>query len=443
MSRSLTTMIAIPAGGLLLSVALGTVLSARDGSIPLAPQAAPPLTTQPVTGLATEEIPCSACHTCENPTPGNLCLRPCTRTSPEAIADELARRKRGPDVVILDELEDLYLPVPFDHKGHADMAEMTRGCVVCHHYTPAGRTVHPACKSCHEVSPVREDMRKPSLKAAYHRQCLNCHREWSHETACEICHAPKAGRAAAGAQRMPTKDDIMGQMHPPIPQPDVEIYQTKHRYRAGTKVVFRHKEHIRRFGFKCAECHHEDSCSRCHEEGKPTTQRVKTLEEHHNPCAHCHDMESPERCDHCHYLEGEPEPPRFDHASTGWPLGRYHEDKGCRACHVAVRFVKLDRDCNTCHGDWEPDTFDHKITGQVLDENHAEVDCEECHIDRKFDRPPRCDECHDEDEGIAFPKKRPGRVVDVKKTGADPKPPGDALEKRPGAVGEGKRGAGS
>ena len=29
----------------------------------------------------------------------------------------------GPDVVILGELQKTYLPVPFDHKGHAKMAE--------------------------------------------------------------------------------------------------------------------------------------------------------------------------------------------------------------------------------------------------------------------------------------------------------------------------------
>ncbi|MCP4247852.1 MAG: cytochrome c3 family protein, partial [bacterium] len=307
--------------------------------------------------------------------------------------------------------EDLYLPVPFDHKGHAMMAEMTRGCSVCHHYTPEGAR-HPACKSCHEVSPVREDMQKPGLKAAYHRQCLNCHREWSHATACEVCHPPKAGRGSARRPaRPPSKDDIMGRMHPPIPEPDTKIYQTKHLQRPGTQVVFRHKEHIHRFGFKCAECHHEDSCSRCHEEGKSEANHVKTLAEHHNPCATCHDMESPEGCTRCHWEEGKPQPAAFDHASTGWPLGRYHEDKSCRACHKAVRFVKLDRACNVCHADWSPDNFAHTITGQTLDETHADLDCQECHEDGRYDRPPSCDNCHDEEDGVVFPKRRPGPVA--------------------------------
>ncbi len=355
------------------------------------------------------QVPCEACHTCQKPTPENLCLRSCTRTL--AAAANEAFQKRVPDMVILNELEDLYLPVPFDHKGHASMAEMTRGCEVCHHYTPEG-TEHPACKSCHEVSPIREDMRKPGLKGAYHRQCLSCHREWSHETACEICHQPKAGRGQGpGQTEPPRKDDIMGRMHPPIPEPDVTLYQTKYKEVTGTRVLFRHKEHIHRFGFRCAECHREDSCSRCHEEGKSEAEREKTLEEHHNPCSQCHDMKAPNLCDHCHRLESEPEPPPFDHASTGWPLGRYHENANCRACHIAVKFVKLDRECNKCHGGWNAETFDHAVTGQLLDEHHAEAGCEECHLDRKFDAAPGCLECHEEEEGIAFPAKRPGPVA--------------------------------
>jgi len=354
-------------------------------------------------------VPCSACHMCDRPTPESLCLRGCNRGSARAVANGMSKEK-VPSVVIMDELEDLYLPVPFDHAGHADMARMTRGCVVCHHYTPEGAE-HPACKGCHEISPVREDMRKPSLKAAYHRQCMACHREWSHETACETCHQPKAGRGIErGAQRVPTVDDIMGQMHPPIPEPDSKTYQTKYKFVAGTKVLFRHKEHIHRFGYTCAECHHEDSCSRCHEEGKSEAERPKTLEEHHNPCATCHDMETTERCDHCHWGQDKPEPLPFDHARTGWPLGRYHQDKSCRVCHLTIRFTELDRSCKTCHEGWTPDNFNHAVTRQLLDETHAEIDCEECHADRAFDNTPTCDACHDKEDGIVFPDRRPGSV---------------------------------
>jgi hypothetical protein len=329
-------------------------------------------------------------------------------------------------VILLDMLSDVtdvkdhFGPVPFDHSGHAEWAEIAGGCVICHHYTPEG-AAHPACRSCHEISFRHEDIRKPGLKGAYHRQCMGCHREWSHETACSVCHLSRVGAEATGtAVETVSKDDVMGKMHPPIPEPEVEVYHTKHKHPPGTNVIFRHKEHTQRFGFKCAECHRGDSCARCHEYGKTHTQQVRTLEEHHKPCADCHvtDDADEKRCAHCHWEQGKPQPGPFDHAGTGWPLSRYHTKNTCRACHKGVKFVKLDRDCNACHEDWAPDNFDHRVTGQTLDENHVETDCEECHIDRKFDVAPSCDECHDEDEGITFPEKRPGPFVEI----AEPAP---------------------
>lgn len=409
-------------------------------------------TEQPEPPKAKHDVPeatdCRDCHTCDKPTAEDPCLRPCGRSREAEAIEALSHGDVPQGVILLDMLSDVkdvkdhFGPVPFDHSGHARWAEIAGGCVICHHYTPEG-VAHPACRSCHEVSFRHQDMRKPGLKGAYHRQCLGCHLEWSHETACDVCHLSRVGGEGQGRTGATvTKDDVMGKIHPPIPEPEVEIYQTKYRGRPGAKAIFRHKEHTQHFGFKCAECHRGDSCLRCHEEGKQHKQHVRTLEEHHNPCAHCHDMESPEGCGHCHWEEGKPQPPPFDHATTGWPLGRHHEDKSCRVCHKNVRFVKLDRDCNKCHEAWAPDNFDHRVTGQALDENHAETDCEECHIDRKFDQPPTCDECHDEDEGIAFPDRRPGPVVNVKqKTVGGSMPSDKTPPKAPGAVGQEKSGA--
>ena len=378
---------------------------------------------QPKAPLAVEELPCSFCHTCDKPTRRHPCLRVCPRTSAAAIATRMSQ-KRGPEVVILDELENLYLPVPFHHRGHAEMADTTEGCSVCHHYTPEG-AAHPACKNCHETSPKREgldNMRKPSLKAAYHRQCMGCHREWSGGTQCAACHPPKMGQG----QKVPSGKDLLQGMHPPIPEPHTKIYEPKTKPRAGAKIIFRHKEHVDRFGLKCAECHREESCSRCHQEGgQESQQRAAMHGDPHGACSACHDVENKDACDHCHWNEGERKPEPFDHAPrTGWPLGKYHAKLSCRTCHERVPFAKLGRDCNTCHGGWEPDSFHHAVTGQLLDKNHEDVACADCHSDRKFDTPPTCDECHDEDEGIAFPAKRPGPLVVPSQRGND-SPPGD------------------
>lgn len=353
-------------------------------------------------------IDCARCHTCDRPTHDNPCFIPCTRATVDAIAREFAG-KTGPDLVIMRELEDRYVPVPFDHKEHARWTEIMGGCGVCHHYTPEGAE-HPACKTCHEVKPEREDIRKPGLKGAYHRQCMGCHREWSRNTKCVLCHAlkPPSGETVP----IPTLEDLKAQMPPPTPVPDTEIYETKSVSAPGTKAIFRHKEHAYQFGFECADCHRGDSCARCHGEVRVHTQQVRAPGEHHKDCSNCHDTKTPDECDRCHWEEGKPMPKPFDHGDTGWALNRYHKGKNCRLCHMTVPFTKLDRDCNKCHDDWEPDEFDHAVTGQVLDENHADVDCGDCHADRRFDRAPSCDECHDED--VSFPAQRPGPVVTPK-----------------------------
>ena len=358
-----------------------------------------------------DESACGRCHSCNNPTPQDTCLQSCTRPRDADMSGG-----RGPDLVILNQLEDAYLPVPFDHKGHAEMADMIEGCVTCHHHTPKGQQ-HPACKTCHGISDAQASIDKPGLRGAYHQQCLNCHREWINERDCDICHREKTRRLTSSeAVTTPTKDDILGLMHAPIPEPDTDIYRSRSLQITETQVIFRHREHTHRFGFKCVECHHERSCARCHASNKEQKQ-PRTLAEHHERCIRCHKRDMnltgrrTGRCGRCHWREDQPMPEPFDHAATGWPLNRLHEDKDCRDCHTAVPFVKLEKNCNACHSRWSPSVFDHRVTGQVLDDDHAEHDCELCHVDRRFDQPPTCNECHDEDDGITFPARRPGPGV--------------------------------
>jgi len=370
------------------------------------PSAPGPASARPGTPAAAAD--CVRCHTCALPTPAERCLAPCTRPQPRTPRTP---DRMGPDSVLIRELENLYWPVPFDHRGHARMAEMARGCVTCHHNTPAGQEP-PACKTCHSPTDPGTDITKPSLKGAYHRQCLNCHKDWTAETDCAKCHPLKTDTARAALP--PSRDDLLALLHPPIPQPETDVYRVGAAGASATVVVFRHQEHVQRFGLTCAECHHEESCSRCHAaDAKP--KEVRTLAEHHRPCEICHrgDMEGDPtqivgKCERCHWRAEQPKPEPFDHARTGWPLSRYHQTVGCRKCHPAVPFAKRDRDCNACHAAWEPGKFNHAVTGQTLDENHADADCQTCHAERKFDRPPTCGECHDKDSGITFPDRRPG-----------------------------------
>jgi len=391
-------MIRISESALALALAL-----ASTGRMAAAPHPEGPYDKLPSEG-------CLRCHTCAEPTPEVPCLLTCSRAAvtPSRVED-------GPDIVILDQLVELYLPVPFDHKGHARMAEMTHGCATCHHFTPPG-TPHPACRTCHDPKSAGTDIAKPGLKGAYHRQCLNCHKEWTDEKDCVKCHAPKTGTPLDALAATVTKDDLLGRMHPPIPEPDTEIYRAEARNAAGKLVIFRHREHIHRFGLACVECHHEDNCRRCHSAGNGHQQQQRTLAEHHKPCLVCHAVDMDEsgadqsRCKRCHWSSGEPRPRSFDHADTGWPLSRYHADKSCRACHKTVPFAKLERRCATCHGDWAPGKFDHAVTGQQLDETHAGIDCADCHAGGDYTAKPTCGECHNAEE-VSFPSKRPGQQV--------------------------------
>lgn len=373
-----------------------------------------PAEVQPVTSSHVS-AECRACHTCAQPSTKDRCLRPCARPHGAAVGT-LAEPPQG--IILLDMLSDAhdakdhFGPVPFDHSGHAKWAEIAGGCTICHHYTPKDST-HPACSSCHEIAFKHEDLSKPGLKGAYHRQCMGCHREWSHDTKCGVCHLPRVGEDGATIDASAiTKDDVMGSMHPPIPTPDIKRYQTNQPPNIGSSVYFHHERHTEGYDLTCAECHRGDSCARCHEpDRQPVVPRNRTTKEQHAACSICHDTDDEKQCSDCHRGEGAPIPKAFQHESTGWPLSKYHRDHSCRVCHKPIRFVKLDRECAACHGDWDTETFDHAITGQILDENHLEADCADCHTGRKFDQSPRCDECHDEEEGISFPAKRPGPLV--------------------------------
>lgn len=67
-------------------------------------------------------------------------------------------------------------------------------CSGCHHNSPASANP-PKCVSCHGKVGDEKDGVKPALKAAYHQQCMGCHRQMGiqkpADTACAECHAKK------------------------------------------------------------------------------------------------------------------------------------------------------------------------------------------------------------------------------------------------------------
>lgn len=124
-----------------------------------------------------------------------------------------------PDEVVIDSMTELFEGVVFDHELHADLGE---DCSVCHHHTTGTGTADEACISCHADSPETDSVAcaechvvepfsadqinkeaqniyqyhvdQPGLKAAYHWNCIGCHKAMDGPVACEDCHA----RTAAG-----------------------------------------------------------------------------------------------------------------------------------------------------------------------------------------------------------------------------------------------------
>jgi hypothetical protein len=278
----------------------------------------------------------------------NAETRPATQPASQPI-------NRGPPTVVLNDLVALYDPVPFDHASHSKMAEMWNGCQTCHHRTPnpatrpsdipttrtqADSAAIPRCKSCHPATPDNPQIKMPSLKGAYHRQCLNCHREWTGENACVKCHAPRDAKIVKAA---PEVDDIAGRMHPPIPEPKDQVLRARFTPVAGRNVLFRHNEHAHQFGIRCATCHRRDSCTDCHADGaanavesaRPRPMQIAaTWRDSHAPCISCHEHDS---CNHCHYPDDYPEPEAFSHSTSGQTLDKDHNQLKCVQCHAQLK----------------------------------------------------------------------------------------------------------
>ncbi len=72
-------------------------------------------------------------------------------------------------------------PVTFAHEKHSKVE-----CAKCHHKDAASPK---ACTTCHDVKEVKNDA--PKVQDAFHKVCLNCHKEQGGSkapTKCNECH---------------------------------------------------------------------------------------------------------------------------------------------------------------------------------------------------------------------------------------------------------------
>lgn len=340
-----------------------------------------------------QALKCKSCHATEYPTKKDPGLKDCPRKSMVSVYHSPLE---GPEVVVINEMSDNYEGVVFSHRVHSQMAEMTTGCTGCHHYNTTGPVLN--CRNCHENNRFREDVSVPDLKAAYHRQCLSCHKQWSHENGCNSqCHLRK------GSDREKVIENIKGKTHPKLPEPDKMIWETN--YEESKIVTFFHNEHTNLFKISCKSCHGQDNCIKCHETknhedfSKPVKIK-KSFEDHHKPCINCH---SGNYCQKCHK---DKEMTPFNHSKTGWALKFYHSNLACAKCHgTNMPYKKLDNNCTSCHKNFVQGKFDHKSIGLTLSENHKGFDCKDCHQEGNFSANPKCSPCHDDK---SYPAQLPG-----------------------------------
>jgi hypothetical protein len=339
---------------------------------------------------------CLACHACEVPTKVNPCLKKCPRDEMVTVHHSA---EAAPEKIVLNKLEGsaaLYEPVSFAHRAHAEMSEMSGNCVLCHHYNRPGAVL--GCSECHatEIASKSADLSKPSLKGAYHRECMKCHQECGLSTDCESCHAPKAGTSAAAPERRTPGATV----HPT--KPGRLVIETAND--DGKLVTFFHDDHAGRFGLACSSCHTDERCAQCHKAAASATPIVH-ITGGHDRCAPCHSVD--DNCGFCH--SNQPRA-RFNHfRKAGFDLTRFHSTLACTRCHGHTSNYKgLSRTCSACHTKWASGSFDHSVTGLKLDETHAAMDCENCHLEKDFAKKPTCSGCHDDK---SYPKEIPGTRV--------------------------------
>jgi hypothetical protein len=204
----------------------------------------------------------------------------------------------------------------------------TENCSACHHVLDQAtkklvyaKGQEGSCRYCHQEE-GRPGM--PSLQAAAHEQCLNCHRKLSNRGLtspmpldCAACHGAEAQAQLAKKQqelvaKLPGGD--IPRLQRGQPNATLVRYEGKaHGGAAGQEaslppVPFNHQAH-EKYTDSCRVCHHAsmESCSACHTRGGSDKGGFVTFEQamHRRSaeasCIGCHDSQKDRaNCAGCH-----------------------------------------------------------------------------------------------------------------------------------------------
>ena len=94
-----------------------------------------------------------------------------------------------PTKVTIEHIKKLFGPVVFDHKKHAAKDGLKIDCITCHHEMKEGKAVK-GCQTCHGEAAKGKVV---SLKDAYHKVCMDCHKvkKGKAPVKCADCHPKK------------------------------------------------------------------------------------------------------------------------------------------------------------------------------------------------------------------------------------------------------------
>lgn len=204
----------------------------------------------------------------------------------------------APETIALGSMAKVYEPVAFCHEMHS---VLTEDCGSCHHQSGAGET--PPCSKCHPATLTSKKTGPPGLKDAYHRQCIDCHKEMEMgPTGCMDCHTKRKAETQAVkqvSQETPVKHESKAL---------AETFTLSSLENMYQPVEFSHAMHAE-VAEGCASCHHHSpagqtpACGECHGEPfDPQNLHMPGLKgAYHLQCMNCHrETGAPVGCTECH-----------------------------------------------------------------------------------------------------------------------------------------------
>ena len=316
---------------------------------------------------------------------------PCQAPDGDATARTTAPgpEDKGPDECVLYHLVDRYEPTRFSHANHVDYEG---DCEVCHHHASEVEK-YPPCRACHGLG--SDDLDKPGLKGAYHRQCMNCHRQMeSGPLGCEECHKERERLAVSGEElaRKYVQDTM----------------KLGHISKDFAEVVFHHKIHVE-VTDSCEACHHHHGeveatppCRECHRTAETDDRGgVPSLKDaYHEQCLTCHrasDKEgkkSPLQCTDCHHSRNAPRTVDLGAVAKRYKAVTFDHEmhvettEFCTDCHHASKTFDRIVACGKCHA------ADKGPEGKLTLEDAFHKQCIGCHK-KQDEGPQECDDCHE------------------------------------------------